>query len=183
MRRFVATVSVALIPSIAAAQAGAKFPPLLKDNLDSNASNDLEQIKRWAAQFVGCNWGVAHRKSRLLVADIDTNPKKGKRGQETYDLLEMLHGWPDTEKTTTPSGGFHLVYEGEHIMALGKNGLGLDIDSPNYTLIAGCTFADGTSYVGNDADAVACPQWIYDTIKNTKASARITNAGRPPSIR
>lgn len=156
---------------------GAKFPPCLKDNLETNCSNDPEQIKRWATKFPGCNWGVAHRKSLLLVADVDTNPKKGKRGQETFDTLEMLYGWPETEKTTTPSGGFHLVYEGEHIMALGKNGLGLDVDSPNYTLIAGCTFADGTSYTGNDATAVECPQWIYDTIKNAKASARISNAG------
>lgn len=165
---------------------GAKYPPLLKDNLEGNCSNDPEQIKRWAAQFPGCNWGVAHRKSGLLVADIDTNPKKGKQGQATFDELEMLYGWPDTEKTTTPSGGFHLIYEGwaedgpaghpAHIMALGLNGLGRDVDSPNYTLIPGCTFADGTSYVGNDADAVRCPQWIYDVIKTSKARARITNA-------
>jgi hypothetical protein len=45
-------------------------------------------------------------------------------------------------------------------MALGENGIGLDIDSPNYTLIPGCTFDNGTRYVGNDAEAVPCPQWI-----------------------
>jgi hypothetical protein len=166
---------------------GAKFPPCLKDNLDGNCSNDPAQIREWAKMFPGCNWGVAHFKSKLLVADIDTNPAKGKKGQETFDELEMLYGWPDTEKTTTPSGGFHMVYEGweadgptghpAHIMALGKNGLGMDVDSPNYTLIPGCTFADGTSYVGNDADAVKCPEWIYTVIKSSKASARISNAG------
>lgn len=162
----------------------AKFPPLLKDNLEGNCSNDPEQIKRWAKQFPGCNWGLAHRKSKLLVVDVDTNPKKGKKGQITYDALDLLYDWPATEKTITPSGGFHLVYEGwadeshpPHVMALGKNGLGLDIDSPNYTLIPGCTFADGTSYVGNGARSVKCPQWIYDTIKTTKAKARISNAG------
>lgn len=154
----------------------AKFPPLLRDNLDGNCSNDPRQIIEWSKKFPGCNWGLAHRKSRVLVADIDTNPKKGKRGQETYDTLDLLYGWPETEKTTTPSGGYHLIYEGEHIFALGENGIGLDIDSPNYTLIPGCVFADGTSYVGNDKDAVPCPQWIYDTIRNAKAKSRITNA-------
>jgi hypothetical protein len=165
-------------------KAGAKFPPLLKDNLDSNASNDPAQIKRWVEQFGPVNWGVAHRKSRLLIADVDTNPTKGKRGQATYDDLDLMFGWPDTETTTTPSGGFHKVYEGwedanhpAHIMALGENGIGLAIDSPNYTLIPGCTFADGTSYVGNDVDAVRCPEWIYDTIKSSKTKARISNAG------
>jgi hypothetical protein len=153
-----------------------KFPPCLKDNLASNCSNDVEQIKRWAKQFPKCNWAVAHKKSGLMVVDVDTNPAKGKQGQITYDALDLMYGWAETEKTTTPSGGFHLVYEGEHIMALGKNGLGLDIDAPNYTLIPGCVFADGTSYVGNGATAVPCPDWVYTVIKNSKASARITNA-------
>jgi hypothetical protein len=154
-----------------------KFPPCVRDNLDTGCSNDPEQIKRWATQFKGCNWGVAHRKSGLMVADIDTNPKKNKQGRITFDALDLIYGWPDTETTTTPSGGFHLVYEGPHVMALGKNGVGQDIDFPNYTLIAGCSFADGTSYVGNGAAAVPCPDWIYDTIKSAKTKAQITNAG------
>ena len=158
-------------------KAGAKFPPLLKDNLDSNCSNDVEQIKRWSKQFPGCSWGLAHKKSGLMVADIDT--KSPKVGQATYDLLEMLYGWPLTEKTTTPSGGYHMVYEGwaddshpASIMALGKNGLGENIDFPNYTILPGCV-----GYVSDDAEAVKCPSWIYDTISTAKASARITNAG------
>ncbi len=165
-------------------KAGAKFPPCLKDNLKGNASNDPIQISKWARMWPGCNWGLAHFKSGLLVVDVDTNAAKGKKGRVTYDALDLLYEWPATEQTTTPSGGFHLIYEGwsddshpAHVMALGKNGLGLDIDSPNYSLIAGCVFADGTSYVGNGAPSVKCPEWIYDTIKSAKAKARITNAG------
>jgi hypothetical protein len=155
---------------------GAKFPPCVKDNLDKNASSDPEQIRKWSAQFKGCNWGLAHRKSRVLVVDVDTNPKKQKQGQFTYDALALAYGWPDTEKTTTPSGGFHLIYEGwgetPHIFALGLNGLGLDVDSPNYSLIPGCMFDDGTSYVGNGAPSVKCPAWIYDTIRAAKGARR-----------
>jgi hypothetical protein len=146
----------------------AKFPPLVQDNLAGNASNDPEQIRAWHKKWPGCNWGVAHRKSNLLVADVDTNAAKKKVGQQTYDLLDLEYGWPDTEITTTPSGGHHHIYEGPHIFALGKYGLGEDIDSPNYTLIAGCTFKDGTSYVGNGKVAVSTPQWIYDLIGRAK---------------
>src|SRR5258706_15582529 len=73
-----------------------------------------------------------------------------------------------------------MIYEGwgetPHIMALGENGIGKDIDSPNYTLIPGCTFDDGTSYVGNDKDAVKCPQWIYDLIRAARGKVRIADA-------
>ncbi|WMT75078.1 DUF5906 domain-containing protein [Bradyrhizobium sp. Ash2021] len=157
-------------------KAGAKFPPLVQDNLATNASNDPEQITKQSKKFPGCNWGVAHKKSRLMVVDVDTNAAKGKQGQQTFDAIALAYDWPETERTETPSGGFHLVYEGEHIMALGENGIGKDIDSPNYTVIPGCTFKDGTSYTGNGADAVACPSWIYEIIKDSKSKARITDA-------
>jgi hypothetical protein len=159
---------------------GAKFPPLIKDNL-AQASNDPAQLRAWEAQWPGCNWGLVLRKSNLLIADIDTNPKKGKVGQATYDDLDLIYGWPETEMTTTPSGGFHMIYEGlpglPIPMALGANGIGKDIDVPNYVLIPGCTFDDGTSYTTNDLVAVPCPQWIYDAIKMAKTKSRVTDAG------
>lgn len=164
-------------------KAGAKFPPCFKNNL-RDASNDPAQLEAWEKQWPGCNWGLSHAKSEMMIADIDTNPKKGKQGQATYDGLDLAFGWPETETTTTPSGGFHKIYEGwadadhpAHIMALGENGIGKDIDSPNYTLIPGCTFDDGTSYIGNDLPAVTCPEWIYDAIKTAKTRSRISNAG------
>jgi hypothetical protein len=160
---------------------GAKFPPLIKDNL-AKASSDPAQLIAWENQWPGCNWGLSHRVSNVMGIDIDTNPKKGKQGQATYDDLDLIYGWPDTEMTITPSGGYHKIYEAlpglDIPMALGENGIGKDIDVPNYTLIAGSTFDDGTSYVaGNGLDSVPCPQWIYDVIKSAKTKARITNAG------
>lgn len=155
---------------------GAKFPPLIRDNL-AQASNDPVQLAAWERHWPGCNWGLSHKRSGVLVADIDVNKAKGKIGDETYLDLDLIYGWPETEMTTTPSGGFHKIYIGPHIMALGENGIGKDIDSPNYSVIPGCTLDDGTSYVGNDVDAVKCPKWIYDTIKNSKAKSRIADAG------
>jgi len=156
---------------------GAKFPPLIKDNL-AQASNDPKQLAEWEAKWPGCNWGLSHRISNVLVADVDVNKAKGKTGQATYDDLDLIYGWPETETTTTPSGGFHKIYIGEHIMALGLNGFGKDIDSPNYTLIPGCTFDDGTSYVGNDMEAVAAEPWMYEVIKASKIrKSALSNAG------
>src|ERR1035437_2669826 len=153
-------------------EAGAKFPPKVLDNLDGNASNDPEQIKAWIKKWPNANWGLAHKKSRVLVVDVDTNAAKGKVGQQTFDDLEMIEGWPETETTTTPSGGKHLVYIGDHIFALGENGIGKDIDSPNYSLIPGCTLDAGGEYVSNNLDAVACPEWIYEKIRKSKSSRK-----------
>jgi hypothetical protein len=152
---------------------GAKFPPLIKNNL-VDASNDLEQIKTWARKWPGCNWGLAHKKSNVLVVDIDTKP--GKVGQATFDSLEIAYGsFPETEETRTPSGGRHLIYNGEHVFALGKSGFGEHVDSPLYSLIPGCQFRDGTSYrlvrPGPTADA---PLWFYDLLKSS-AKTRISD--------
>jgi hypothetical protein len=163
-------------------KAGAKYPPLVKDNLAGNASNDPEQIKKWVKQFtrkdgVGPNWGVALKKSGLFVVDIDCNQAKGKVGQKTFDDLDLMYGFPETEKVVTPSGGFHLYYEGEHQFALGVYGLGQDIDSPNYILIAGCQFDDGTSYVrvNDNIPTAPKPEWFADVIKSAKKE-RVENA-------
>lgn len=158
-------------------KSGAKFPPLIKDNL-AQASNDPAQIEKWVKQFtrkgIGPNWGVALKKSNLFVADVDVKPGKG--GQQTYDDLDLDYGWPETETVTSPSGGFHKYYSGEHIFALGKNGLGDGIDSPNYVIMAGCVFADGTSYrLTEDLPTAPKPSWFGDVIQNAKKE-RVANA-------
>jgi hypothetical protein len=156
-------------------KAGAKFPPLIKNNL-ADASNDPKQITAWAKKWPGCNWGLSHKKSRVMVVDVDVKP--GKVGQQTYDLLDLEYGFPETETTRTPSGGFHLIYEGEHVFALGENGFGKDIDSPNYTILAGCQFSDGTAYVMEKAGPnAAAPEWFYELIRSRKkAKFADTNA-------
>src|ERR1035437_8438657 len=159
-------------------KAGAKFPPLIRNNLE-DASSDLDQLRAWETKWKGCNWGLAHRKSNLMVVDVDVNVAKGKVGQKTFDDLDEINGFDATEETTTPNGGEHLIYTGDHVFALGQNAIGKDIDSPNYTLIPGCVLDAGGEYVSNDADAVACPEWIYETIRAAKGSRKsaIDNPG------
>lgn len=160
-------------------QAGAKSPPLISNNLAS-ASNDLAQIKAWHAKWPGCNWGVALAKSHVIVADVDCKP--GKRGRETYDLLDLEYGWPATEKVETPSGGLHLYYSGEHVFALGERGFGVDIDSPNYTLIPGCALAGGTGYckVASSPKVAPAPSWFYDLLR--RGTTERTEQPQEPAV-
>jgi hypothetical protein len=158
-------------------KAGAKFPPCIKDNL-AKASNSEKQIRAWNDRFPNCNWGLSlyDNKSGLIVIDVDT--KEGKSGQLSFDILELEYGnFPTTERVRTPSGGFHLYYIGKHQFALGKYGFGDGIDSPNYVLIAGCQFKDGTSYELDDySPAAVAPDWFYDVLSRAKKE-RVANAG------
>jgi hypothetical protein len=143
-----------------------KAQPLLKDYL-SRASNDPAQIRRWHAYWrtrfngVDCWWGVAPALSGLVFADIDTKP--GKRGQQTFELLDMLHGWPETRVTGTPSGGRHLWYRGRHLFALGgdkSNHAGIDF--AQYVILPGCMKSDGTGYkLLGDHPIAEAPMWFY----------------------
>lgn len=144
-------------------KAGAKSPPLIADNLNK-ASNDPTQIEAWHVKWPGCNWGVALKKSGVIVVDVDC--KDGKRGLETYRELDRQYGWPPTEKVETPSGGWHLYYDGKHVFALGERGFGPSIDAPIYTLIPGCTLAGGKSYryVPGAPKVKPAPSWFYEVL-------------------
>ena len=103
------------------------------------------------------------KKSGVIVVDVDC--KHGKRGLATYRELDRQYGWPPTEKVETPSGGWHLYYNGTHVFALGERGFGLDIDTPNYTLIPGCTLAGGGSYRQVPSPKVKpAPSWFYEVL-------------------
>jgi putative DNA primase/helicase len=163
-----------------AIKAGSKYPPILKKNLDENCSNDPEQIAKWHAKWPGCAWGVAHKKSGISVIDVDMNPAKGKVGLESFKALEEKYGpLPETERTETPSGGFHLIYEGEHITAYGESGYGRHIDSPNYTLIPGNVMKDGGVYVSNGKPAVAAPPWMKEKLSERRKTLALEGAAEP----
>jgi hypothetical protein len=147
-----------------------KAQPLLKDYLN-RASNDPAQVRRWHAYWkprfngVDCWWGVAPALSGLVFADIDT--KQGKRGQQTFELLDLLHGWPETRVTGTPSGGRHHWYRGRHLFALGgDNSNHPGIDFAQYVILPGCVKSNGTSYtLLEDRPIADAPDWFYVVTK------------------
>lgn len=180
-----------------------KLPPLIEDNLVT-ASNDPKQIKLWHAKWRGCNWGLALKKSKVIAVDVDTKP--GKVGQATLDDLTMEHGeLPPTLTVRTPSGGLHYYFNGEHIFALGKNGFGVDVDSPNYVLIPGCWLCVNSEQgyeAITDAPVADAPAWFGEYLKervreeadqsdsavdldkaeNVTRMIRYLQEGAPPSI-
>lgn len=163
--------------------AGKKHPPLIGDNLNA-ASNDPKQIEAWAERWRGCNWGLALAKSGIVVMDVDT--KQGKIGRATLYNLTLEHGeLPETYTVTSPSGGQHYYFVGKHVFALGKNGFGTDIDSPNYVLLPGCTLASGGSYKITKAIVVAAaPAWFSEYLKPKadRTEARTTATDQIPAV-
>lgn len=120
-------------------KAGKKAPPLFKRELEL-AFNDDAAIDFWSKREPGCNWGIALKKSGLIVMDVDMKP--GKVGDATLDKLELDYGpLPPTLRVRTPSGGLHYYFRettaARHVMKV--SGFGQDVDSTNYVLIPGCT--------------------------------------------
>jgi Bifunctional DNA primase/polymerase, N-terminal len=152
-----------------------KAQPLLKDYL-KRASNDPAQIRRWHAYWktrfngVECWWGVAPALSGLVFADIDT--KSGKPGQQTFELFDMLYGWPQTRITGSPSGGRHHWYRGRHLFAIGTDKSSHPgIDFAQYVILPGCMKTDGTGYtLLEDHPIFDAPDWFYSETKRSAAT-------------
>jgi hypothetical protein len=161
---------------------GNKAQPLLKDYL-KRASNDPAQIRRWHAYWkkrfngVDCWWGVAPALSGLVFADIDTKP--GKRGQQTFELFDLVYGWPQTLITGSPSGGRHHWYRGRHLFAIGtdkSNHPGIDF--AQYVILPGCMKADGTGYTLQADHPIAdAPDWFYVEAKRLAAKVEPIEQG------
>lgn len=155
-------------------QALAKYPPILSDNLDSGNSNDPEQVKAWAKQYPGCNFGLALKKSHAIAPDIDNKPPKV--GDVTWAALRSKHadeigdaGVDDTFTVRTPSGGFHYYFDETAVVrykfALGVNGFGLNVDSSNYVVLPGGRTADGVYRVINKSPIRPAPDWFAEYLR------------------
>jgi hypothetical protein len=123
---------------------------------------------------------LALKASWIIVIDVDC--KFGKSSQKTFDELDVEYGFPKTETVRSPSGGLHYYYEGEHTFALGTNGFGLDIDSPNYVLIVGCELIDPiTGYITyykavGDTPTATAPEWFSKFLVKREANKNVDTA-------
>lgn len=88
-----------------------KAPPLFKD-WQSKSSKDPEQIRAWAEEFPGCNWGCDCGKSNWLVGDIDCKP--GQNGWQNWKRIILDAGaedlWTRTHKTS--GKGLQFIMKG-----------------------------------------------------------------------
>ena len=136
----------------------------------------------WKKRFNGvdCWWGVAPALSGLVFADIDTKP--GKRGQQTFELFDLLYGWPQTLITGSPSGGRHHWYRGRHLFALGSDrSRHPGIDFAQYVILPGCMKADGTGYTLQADHPIAdAPDWFY--VEAKRLAAKVEPIEQDPVI-
>lgn len=137
-------------------QAGAKFPPLIKD-WPTLATSDEATIQSWWTQWPEANIGI--HTAGLLVVDVD--PKKG--GDESLKQLEKDHVLAETLTTITPTGGRHLYFKlaedtsgvANSVERLGK---GLDVRSSNgYVLAPGSTVPAGRYRFAGESGLSAAP--------------------------
>jgi hypothetical protein len=156
--------------------AGEKSPPPWKNYRDL-ASNNPAQLRKWAKEFPGCNWGLALERSNIQPLDVDR--KEGKNGEATYDMLVEKHGGlPPTFTVITPSGGWHFYFKGKHVFKNNIAGPETHIDSPHYVLIPGCRLNSGGEYQiadGCDVPIAPAPAWFAEYLKPTEKS---DNAGK-----
>src|ERR1700726_2441005 len=145
-----------------------KTPPLFKNELETNNSNDPKQIRKWHSMYLGCNWGIALKKSKLIAVDVDTKP--GKRGRETFDNLELECGsLPDTLTVRKPSGGYHYYFNEANgvVHRMAVSGFGPDVDSTNYVVAPGCWLSNNTMYeIIRDEPVAPTPVWFGNFLRD-----------------
>ncbi len=144
---------------------GCAKPPLVK--WTDNASDDPEQIKAWAREHPGCNWGVNCGDSGLAVVDVDD--KSDKAGSETL-IGHELDGqvFPATRIHKTPSG-YHYIYAGGIKTSVEGLGRGLDTRSIGGYIVLPGSVKDGRPYtVEKDRPICDVPAWISESLKQVK---------------
>lgn len=127
------------------------------------STNDAEQILEYKRRFPGCNFALDCGRSGVAVLDIDT---KHPEALDNLMALEMDNGvLPPTLKVRTPSGGFHLYYEGKISNSASTLGLGVDTRGVGgYVLIPG-SYVDEKGVKGGyeiveDHPVAAVPSWL-----------------------
>ena len=82
--------------------------PLIPNGVNG-ATNDIDTVRAWWAQYPGCNWGVACGPTSGIVV-IDLDPSKG--GYESWDEYEQSRREPgdfgDTLLAKSGGGGKHI---------------------------------------------------------------------------
>lgn len=127
------------------------------------ATTDVDQIRQWAEQFPGCNFGIATGPSGLVVAD--------------EDALGDFHRWTEAERIQPPTptfavstgregGGTHYWYrtDTEYKASSPMKRAGFDVDvraRGGFVVCPGSVHASGDIYeIVNDVDPAPLPPAI-----------------------
>lgn len=135
-----------------------------------DATLDLAQVNQWNI-VPDLNWGIGCGPSNLVVIDID--PKNG--GSEA--VLEQL---PASFTVRTPSGGWHVYFEGR---AANRQGLlqGVDVRGEGgYVVAPGSVLASGCYAVERALPVAKAPDWLLSAIGTPRPIQPSDVHGEPP---
>jgi len=174
---------------------GTKIPVAGSKWKDESTKNK-DQIKKWAKEFPGCNWGVDTGKSGLVVVDADI--KNGKDGTIWYDFQnEIGNIWTPTLTVRTPSLGIHYIYKSpfgvSYASSVGKVAEGIDIRAmggyivgagstldeyggAEYKIIHNCLLEEVPEWFGKLLEAKRTPQENKGKILSSDAEIDIERA-------
>jgi len=119
---------------------GSKAPIL--QNWPDQATADEATVRRWLADFPGCNWGIATGEG-FSVLDIDPAAlEAGWPGDQRRQELKAT-GCPLVQ---TPRGGFHLYFRANWPNSVGVIAPGVDTKGPRGYVVAPPSSVNGKSY-------------------------------------
>jgi hypothetical protein len=158
--------------------------PLTKHGV-KDATTDEAQITAWWTRWPDANVGLATGKvSGRLVLDIDV--KKGKKGDESLQVLIDKHGpLPKTMKSVTASGGWHYVFRmpSHPIKSRMDVGEGLDLLATGSYFVAPPSTIDGKAYCWTESCEVApCPSWVAALAERSSTPQKAASEDRIPGM-
>ena len=141
-------------------------------NGHKDATNDLEQVRRWWTETPTANIGLACAASGIVVVDPDTyKPTCG------WDQFRIANGIDEIETLTQRSarGGWHFFFKAQPDATYpGTLAVEVDVKHNGYIMLAPSTF-EGKAYEWHNDDPVAdVPDWVKT--KTPKRSNELTIA-------
>ena len=162
-----------------------KGKPAFKNNLNL-ASNEPEQLKAWQKEHERRGrlmWACSPRVCEPPIFCLDADMGPGKVGNASLERLFKEIGSDglgstilDTETNSTPGGGLHLIFAGEHKFSASR--IGKDLDVPNYFMIPGQARSDGKRYsVVKDIAPMPAPAELQRRVKPAQPERTRTYTG------
>ena len=147
----------------------------------STASNDIQQLARWAKQFPSCGWALLTGE-HLFVLDED-----GKLGRDTVETWKQQgQALPPTLTVTTgraEGGKHHYFTMPAGITIRNRTALapGIDIKGTNgYVVFAGSIHKTRTRYTIFDALPLApAPQWLLEKLAKPETETPAPQPSQP----
>lgn len=163
--------------------------PLIPNNKEplttngfNNATQDIEQIKRWWTKTPDANIGAVSALSGYIVLDLDTpdDTPEHKLPNGAYTLSDLgiweeLNAIENVQFYKTPSGGLHYWFRTDSELLLEKRHTGSDalwdnvelLGGGGYSIIPPSSTATG-QYLGDlELDRVPnIPEWLQSILEN-----------------